>query len=324
MNFENQYYDISKINWKNIDKKNMRDINKYVINNISKNVEAFIGGACDVSASTKTYIDNSGDITSKKFNAKNIWYGVRENASASISNGLALLNFRPYTSTFLAFSDYMKPGLRMSALMNLPVLYIFTHDSVGVGKDGPTHEPVEQLTMLRDIPNLKVYRPVDLKEIIGSFQSILSNTNPSALIISREDTIFINNTSATNTQNGGYVIKDNKDYEATLVATGTDLIIALKVSYALEKNNIKVRVVSMPCLEVFLKQTKEYQNSILKDKKVIVIESSTALHFTKITDYKNIINITNFGASGSFEDVLEYANFDVATIYKNVYKLIKN
>ena len=311
--FEDETYDISNINWENITNKSMRDINKYVMNMIAKSIPSFIGGSADVSSSTKTYIDNG----------KNIHYGVRENASSAISNGLALLNFRPFTSTFLAFSDYLKTGIRMSALMNLPVTYIFTHDSIDIGKDGPTHEPVEQLTMLRDIPNLCVYRPVDLKEIIGSYQSILSHNNPSALIISRGNTINSANTSATNTQKGGYVIRELENFSITLVSSGTDLITALKVSYALEKNNINARVVSMPSLDIFLKQTKEYKESILKDKKIIVIEASTALHYTKITDYNNIINIEDFGKSGDSDDVLEYANFDIASIYKKVYNLIK-
>ena len=318
----NQTYDISNLNWSKQDDKSMRDINKYVMNNISSLVEGFIGGSCDVSSSTKTYLDYGNDITPKNFKAKNIWYGIRENASASISNGLALLGFRPFTSTFLSFSDYLKPGIRMSTLMNLPVLYIFTHDSVAIGKDGPTHQPIEQLTALRDIPNLKVYRPADLKEIIGSYQSILSHTNPSALIISRSNEIKLNNTSATNTQKGGYVIKDNEIFKATLVASGTEVATALKIAYALEKKKILVRVVSMPSLEVFLVQSKDYQQSVLRDKKIIVIEASTAIHFTKITDYNNIINIEKFGASGSEEDVLEYVGFDIANIYKKVYNII--
>lgn len=311
--FEDETYDISNINWEKTTNKSMRDINKYVMNMIAKSIPSFIGGSADVSSSTKTHIDIG----------KNIHYGVREHASSAISNGLALLNFRPFTSTFLAFSDYLKPGVRMSALMNLPVTYIFTHDSIDIGKDGPTHEPVEQLTMLRDIPNLCVYRPVDLKEIIGSYQSILSHNNPSALIISRGNTINSANTSATNTQKGGYVIRELENFSITLVSSGTDLITALKVSYALEKNNINARVVSMPSLDIFLKQTKEYKESILKDKKIIVIEASTALHYTKITDYNNIINIEDFGKSGDSDDVLESANFDIATIYKKVYNLIK-
>ena len=319
----NQTYDISKFNWSKQDNdKSIRDINKYVMNTISRYVDSFIGGSADVSSSTKTYLDCGDDITSKNYKAKNIWYGIRENASAAISNGLALLGFRPFTSTLLSFSDYLKPSIRMSALMNLPVLYIFTHDSVTIGKDGPTHQPIEQLTALRDIPNLRVYRPADLKEIIGSYQSILSHTNPSALIISRSNENKLNNTSATNTQKGGYVIKEEENFQATLVASGTEVATTLKIAYALEKNNIPARVVSMPCLEVFLNQSKDYQQRVLKDKKIIVIEASTAIHYTKITDYNNIINITKFGASGSEDDVVEYVEFDIATIYKKVYNII--
>ena len=321
--FEKEEYDISKYNWHKIDNKSIRDINSYVMNTISDDTYSLIGGSCDLKSSTKTYLDDKGDITSKNYNAKNIWYGVRENASASISNGLALLNFRPYVSTFLSFSDYMMPGIRMSCLMNLPVIYIFTHDSVEIGKDGPTHQPIEQLSHLRDIPNLCVYRPSDLKEIIGSFQSILIHNNPSALIISK-DMAKLNNTSATLTQKGGYVIKDCNKYSATLVATGKELEIAEKLSLALEKKNINVRVVSMISLEIFLKQPKEYQKSVLKDKKIIVIEASTAIHFTKITDYNNIINITKFGVSAEANDALEYVGFDIATIYKKIIKIINN
>lgn len=320
--FEEEKYNISNYDYDYSNHNSMRDANKYVMNTISKYIDSIIGGSADLNSSTKAYLDYKDDISSKNYGAKNIWYGIRENVSASISNGLALLNFRPFTSTFLTFSDYLKPGIRMSALMNLPVTYIFTHDSVSIGKDGPTHEPVEQISALRDIPNLDVYRPVDLKEVIGCWQSILSHHNPSALIISRSKEVRLNNTSASNTMYGGYVIKDNDNVSATLVASGSDLVTALKISYALEKNNIIVRVVSMPSLDIFLRQSKEYQESVLKNNKIIVIEASTALHYTKITDYNNIINITKFGTSAKEEDVLEYVGFDIASIYKKVYNLI--
>ena len=320
--FEDDNYDISKYNWNGIESKSMREVNKCVLNKIAMYNSSIIGGSADLNSSTKAYLEQEDDITFKYFEGKNIWYGIREHASGAISNGLALLKFRPFTSTFLTFSDYLKPAIRMSALMDLPVLYIFTHDSVTVGKDGPTHEPIEQLSTLRDIPNLDVYRPADLKEIIGSYQSILSRSNPSILIISRSDENRLNDTSATNAQYGGYVIKDSKDYCATLVASGTELFTAIKIAYALEKKNIKVRVVSMVSLELFLRQSKEYQKSVLKDKTIIAIEASTAIHYSKITDYNNIINITKFGKSASCEDVLEYVNFDIASIFKKVYNII--
>lgn len=323
--FDESTYDISNADFKDIAKnKSLRDINKEVLNKITDKYPSIIGGSADLHSSTKTYIENGHDITKKDFKAKNIWYGVREHAEAAISNGLALLNFRPFASTFLTFADHMLPSIRMSAIMNLPVLYIFTHDSVSIGKDGITHEPIEQLSHLRDIPNLDVYRPADLKEIVGSYQAIMDRNKPSALIISRSDEIRLNSTSAKSVSLGGYVLEESDDFEATLVASGTEVATAIKLSYALKKNNINVRVVSMVSLELFLRQNKKYQDSVLKDKKVIAIESSTAIHYAKITDYNNIINITRFGASGDADDVLEYVDFDIASIYKKAYKIIKN
>ena len=323
--FDEATYDITNIDFKDIIKnQSLRDINSKVLNKVADKYPSIIGGSADLHSSTKTYIESAGDISRKNYKAKNIWYGVREHAQSAISNGLALLNFRPFTSTFLTFADHMLPSIRMSAIMNLPVLYIFTHDSVSIGKDGITHEPIEQLSHLRDIPNLDVYRPADLKEVVGSYQAILDRKKPSALIISRSDEMRLNQTSAKSVSLGGYVVEETDNYDATLVASGTEVATAIKLSYALKKNNINVRVVSMVSLELFLRQNKKYQNSVLKNKKIIAIESSTAIHYTKITDYKNIINITKFGASGDSEDVLKYVDFDIASIYKKVYNIIKN
>ena len=323
--FDEATYDITNIDFKDIIKnQSLRDINSKVLNKVAGKYPSIIGGSADLHSSTKTYIESAGDISRKNYKAKNIWYGVREHAQSAISNGLALLNFRPFTSTFLTFADHMLPSIRMSAIMNLPVLYIFTHDSVSIGKDGITHEPIEQLSHLRDIPNLDVYRPADLKEVVGSYQAILDRKKPSALIISRSDEMRLNQTSAKSVSLGGYVVEETDNYDATLVASGTEVATAIKLSYALKKNNINVRVVSMVSLELFLRQNKKYQNSVWKNKKIIAIESSTAIHYTKITDYKNIINITKFGASGDADDVLEYVDFDIASIYKKAYKIIKN
>lgn len=323
--FDEATYDITNVDFKDIIKnQSLRDINSKVLNKVADKYPSIIGGSADLHSSTKIYIESAGDISRKNYKAKNIWYGVREHAQSAISNGLALLNFRPFTSTFLTFADHMLPSIRMSAIMNLPVLYIFTHDSVSIGKDGITHEPIEQLSHLRDMPNLDVYRPADLKEVVGSYQAILDRKKPSALIISRSDEMRLVSTSAKSVSLGGYVVEETDNYDATLVASGTEVATAIKLSYALKKNNINVRVVSMVSLELFLRQNKKYQNSVLKNKKIIAIESSTAIHYTKITDYKNIINITKFGASGDSEDVLKYLDFDIASIYKKVYNIIKN
>lgn len=320
----NLTYDISNYDFHPLDsKKSLRDVNKYVLNKIANDVDAIIGGSADLNSSTKAYIDFGDDITKKNFNGKNIWYGIREHAMGAISNGLALLGFRPFATTFLTFSDYLKPSIRMSALMNLPVLYIFTHDSVSIGKDGPTHQPIEQLSTLRSIPNLNVYRPVDLKEIIGCYQSILINPkSPSALIISRSEEIPLNNTSATNAIKGGYVIRDIDNSSATIIATGTEVVSALKIALALEKVNINIRVVSMPSVEIFLKQPLSYRNEVLGNNKKIVIEASSSFGWGRITNFENIISIDTFGASADEIDVLKSVDFDIQSLTERVVNII--
>lgn len=318
-------YDISNYDWRFLEqKKSLRDVNKYVLNELSKHIDWLIGGSADLNSSTKAYLDFGDNISKDCYAGKNIWYGVREHAMGSVSNGLALLGFIPFASTFLTFSDYMKPAIRMSSLMNLNVVYIFTHDSVTIGKDGPTHQPIEQIGALRDIPNLDVYRPVDLKEIIGCWQSILMHkNNPSALIISRSEEVRLNDTSANKTLKGGYVLKEaNGPLSGVILATGTEVVTALKIAMALEKNNIYLRIVSMPSVEIFDKQSIEYKNEVLTDKKVIALESSNSLAFTKYTSFDNIINIKEFGHSGSDEQVLNYLKFDIYTIMNKIINII--
>ena len=318
---DNKKYNLSKYKW-NIETTDMRDINKQVLNIMARDITEIIGGSADLNSSTKAYLDFQDDITKDNFNSKNIWYGVREHAMGAITNGLALLKFIPFASTFLTFSDYLKPAIRMSALMNLKVIYIFTHDSIFIGKDGPTHQPVEQLVSLRALPNLTVYRPADLKEIVGCYQSILNNSNPSAIIIARDKEERLKNTSAQETLKGGYVIKEDEDAKVTLISTGKDLVTTYKISLALDKMNIKSRVVSMPSIEIFLNQSKEYQGEVLKNNKRIVIESASSYSFCKFANYENIISIDNFGVSASPNDVLKYMNFDIESILKKVIEIV--
>ena len=318
---DNKKYDLSKYKW-NIKKSDMRDINKQVLNIMARDITEIIGGSADLNSSTKAYLDFQDDITKDNFNSKNIWYGVREHAMGAITNGLALLKFIPFASTFLTFSDYLKPAIRMSTLMNLKVIYIFTHDSIFIGKDGPTHQPVEQLVSLRALPNLTVYRPADLKEIVGCYQSILNNSNPSAIIIARDKEERLKNTSAQETLKGGYVLYENEDSKATIISTGKDLITSYKIALTLDKLNIKVRVVSMPSIEVFLSQPKEYQDKILKNNKRIVIESASSFGWGRFTNYENIISISDFGKSASPQDVLKYLNFDLESILNKVIEII--
>ena len=321
--FENMDYDISNIKWEDKEFDSLRDTNKYVLESVSKLVREILAGSADLNSSTKVYLDYEKDITKNNFDGRNIWYGIREHAMGCISNGLALLKFKPITSTFLVFSDYLKPAIRMSCLMNLPVIYTFTHDSVTVGKDGPTHQPIEQLSTLRSIPNLDVYRPATLKEIIGSYQSILNNKRPSALIISRSKEIKIDGTSATKSMKGGYVVLEHEDAICTLVATGTEVALAKKIALALSTKNINVRVVSMTSLDVFVRQSKQYKDTVLKNMPRIVIEAGSYFGWDRITKFENIISIDSFGFSGDGKDVLKRLKFSEDEILNKVLKLLK-
>ena len=321
--FSNTKYDISSIKWIDQEFSSLRDANKYVLNCVSKINSEILTGSADLNSSTKVYLDDEKDITPNNFNGKNIWYGVREHAMGAISNGLSLVGFTPVASTFLVFSDYLRPAIRMSALMNLPVIYTFTHDSVSVGKDGPTHEPVEQLSSLRAISNLDVYRPANLKELIGTYQAILNNKKPSAIVISRNKGINIEGTSATKSMKGGYTVLENDNAVCTLVATGTELAIAKKIALALVSKNINVRVVSMVSLDVFLRQSKQYKDKVLKDMPKIVIEAGSYFGWGRITNFENIISIDSFGFSGSSEDVLKRLKFSEEEILNKILKILK-
>lgn len=297
--------------------KPMRDINFQIMNVISAFIDRFIGGSADLSLSTKTYLKNGGDYSITNYSGKNIEFGVRENAMGAILNGIALTNIRCFGSTFLTFADYLKPSLRNTALMNLPVTYIFTHDSILIGEDGKTHQPIEQLAMLRTIPNLDVYRPCDYKELIGAWQLILKNKKPSALVISKKPTESYKYTSVEETSLGGYVISEVKNrLDVILIASGSEVTLAMKLKQELLKNFIESRIVSMPNINEFLKQSKEYQNQVLpKGYKRMVIEfSNDPTYYKLVKNEEDIINITTFGKGGTPEEILQEFELDIPSI----------
>jgi transketolase len=319
--FEYQNYNIMDYNYDIPSKPEAtRVTNQKVMSEIANNIEMFIGGSADLNSSTKAYLTDFGDISSSSFSGRNIWFGIREHAMGAIMNGLALLKLRPFGSTFLCFSDYLKPAIRMSALMHLPVTYVFTHDSILVGEDGPTHQPVEQLVMLRSIPNLNVYRPADAKELIGCWQSIINNkNNPSSLVLSRSDVVQLENTSSLKALKGGYVLEDDENIELVIIATGTELSIAHKIKQELKDYHI--RVVSMPSKEVFLNQDKEYQLSVLpNDIKRIVIEASSSYNWYDITNY--VIGVDVFGKSSKPDELLTRLNFSYDQIKNRVIEIL--
>ncbi len=297
--------------------KSMRDINFQIMNVISTFIDRFIGGSADLTSSTKTYLKNGGNYSIDNYQNKNITFGVRENAMGAILNGIALTNIRCFGSTFLTFADYLKPSIRNTAIMNLPVTYIFTHDSFLIGQDGKTHQPIEQLSMLRTIPNLEVYRPCDYKELIGAWQLILKNKKPTALIISKGKTESYKYTSIEETALGGYVISEVKSrLDLILIASGAEVTLAMKLKQELLKSFIEARIVSMPNINEFFKQSKEYQNQVLpKGYKRMVLEfSNDPTLYKLVKNEDDVININTFGKSGTPDELLNEFELDIASI----------
>jgi transketolase len=303
-----------------------RSVSGKVLNSIALENPFIIGGSADTSSSTKAKINNTLDFNKKTPNGRNINFGIRENSMASIANGIALTGLTPFASTFLSFSDYLKPGVRLSAMMDLPVIYIFSHDSISVGEDGPTHEPIEQLVALRSIPNLDVYRPGDANEVIGAYKSILINRKPAALILGRNKVRIEDSTSSKDVVKGAYIVKKEfNDLDGIIIATGEELELAIDVYNSLIEKGYNVRVVSMPCMEAFERESEEYRNEILpKNIKTFVIEASSSYSWYKyVKDDNYLFTIDTFGASGSRKDVLNKYGFTKENISSKIENILK-
>lgn len=299
----------------------MREINSLIMNTISNYIPEFIGGSADTVSSTKTYLKENGDFNSKNYAGKNIFYGIREHAMASSTNGIALSNLRPFASTFLTFADYMKPSIRLSALMDIPSTFIFTHDSINIGQDGPTHQPIEQLGMLRSIPNFTVYRPCDKKELIGCWNLILEQSKPCALIISRNKSKEIKYTSPSYVKYGGYVIHEFENkLDLIILASGTEVNIALSTARKLkEEDHIEARIISVPNLNTLLNQDPNYLKELLpKNIKKYVIEYSNDTMWYQLDKEINLINMKSFGTSAKSENVIKHFELDEDSIYNKI------
>lgn len=306
--------------------ESMRDTNGKIMNVIGSNLYTFIGGAADTSLSTKTKILSSKMFSRNDYSGKNIYYGVREHAMAGISNGLASAGLLPFASTFLVFSDHMKPSIRMSAPMDLPVTYVFTHDSITIGSDGATHEPVEQLDSLRSIPNFRVFRPADAREILGSWNEILNNPKPSAIVLSRNNTPLLKNSDAKSVSKGAYIVKkENGRLSAIIIASGEEVNTVVKIAEELEKDKIYLRVVSMVSESLYEQTCNEYKASILPNGyKCIVVEYSNSNLWYKYIQNKNyLINLNSFGKSGTKEEVLKSFDLDYETLKERIKGLVK-
>ena len=307
-----------------------RQCSMAAIQSISTLIPQIIGGSADLSGSNNTKTSNSKIINSKNFGGNYIHYGVREHGMAAVMNGLALYGgLIPYGGTFLIFSDYCKPSIRLSALMGLKVIYIFSHDSIGLGEDGPTHQPIEQLTGLRAIPNLNVFRPADINETLECWEIALKSHNtPSVIALSRQKVPYINpiNSKENKCEKGAYVVNiTSHESNVTLVASGTEVELALKVQEKLKENNIHSKVVSMPCMELFDKQPKDFCNDIIEENSLVVtLEAGSVMSWQKYIKNKGMnIGIDQFGESAPYKEVYAHFGFSEEKITDFIQKKLR-
>ena len=300
-----------------------RQCSSSVINSISDALPELIGGSADLSGSNNTKTEGSKVITSKNFSGNYIHYGVREHAMAGVMNGLALYGcLIPFGGTFLIFSDYLKPSMRLSALMKLRVIYIFSHDSIGLGEDGPTHQPIEQLEHLRSIPNLNVFRPADINETLECWEIALkSKSNPSAIALSRQKLSYVSEHSAGENMcsKGAYVLKKTSDNaDISLIASGSEVEIALEAQEKLKDLSINSKVISVPCYDLFQNQTENYKDKILgKDTLKISIEASSQSGWKSLVGKDGVaLGLSTFGKSAPYKDIYKLFNLTSDEIVK--------
>ncbi|KON88888.1 transketolase [Sporosarcina globispora] len=304
-----------------------------VLNAIAQNLPSFFGGSADLAGSNKTMIKGTGDFTSESFDGRNIWFGVREFAMGAALNGMALHGgLKVFGGTFFVFSDYLRPAIRLAALMNLPVTYVFTHDSIAVGEDGPTHEPVEQLAALRAMPNLSVVRPADGNETAAAWKTAIESTNkPTALVLTRQNLPTLKGTDSAayeGVQKGAYVVSpaSNSNADVLLLAAGSEVSLAVEAQKALEGEGIHASVVSMPAWDRFEAQSKEYKESVIPKtvKKRLAIEMGSSLGWHRYAgDEGDVLSIDTFGASAPGEKIMEEYGFTVENVVARVKALLQ-
>ena len=292
---------------------------------IASKLPYLIGGSADLAGSNNTKTKNHKIIRPNNFSGNYIHYGVREHAMCGIMNGISLHgDLIPYGGTFLIFSDYCKPSIRLAAMMKQKVIYVFTHDSIGLGEDGPTHQPIEQLTSLRSIPNLNVFRPADLIETFECWQKALKSENtPSVIALTRQaiKPIRIKNTSENKSSSGAYeVLRTKNDIEITLISSGSETSLACEVSHKLATQSIYSKVISMPCQELFDQQSNDYKNKILTETKLVVsIEASETDYWKKYTGTNGLnFGINDFGKSAPYKEIYNHFELNAESIIKRI------
>ncbi len=300
-----------------------RNLSGIVLNRLKDYVPALIGGAADLAPSTKTYMKDAGDFSKDNYAGRNLHFGVRELAMAAIGNGMTLHGLRAFVSTFFVFSDYVKPMARLSSIMRIPTTYVLTHDSIGVGEDGPTHEPIEQLAMLRAMPNFNVFRPADATETIAAWYSAAtSKETPTALVLTRQNLPQLAG-SSKEALKGGYVIADAKKStpDAIIIASGSEVSLAINAKEELAKEGVDVRVVSMPCMDLFEQQSAEYKESVLPKniRARVAVEALIDYGWGKYVGLDGAtVTMTGFGASAPANTLFEKFGFTVDNVVKAV------
>ena len=305
-----------------------RDMGGLVLQEICKHYTNILAGAADLASSTKVQIKDS-QFFNDNFRGRNIKYGIREFAMGCISNGISLYGgIVPINSTFLVFSDYMKSALRLSSLMEQKSISVFTHDSIAVGEDGATHQPCEQILALRSIPKMNVFRPANITETKASFALALTKNQPSSIILSRQK-LVAPETNYSDAKCGGYIIskEDKGDIDAIIIATGSEVSLAIDIKNNLKKLGYNIRVVSMPSVEIFESQTDKYKNSIIPNecKNIFTIEAGSTIGWYKYAGkYGKCYGVDDFGGSATPDDLFKKFNLTVDYIAKDIIKTIKN
>ena len=307
-----------------------RKCSQIVLENIGKLIPELIGGSADLKESNLTFWSESKALNKKDFTGKYVHYGVREFAMSAINNGIFLHgHFRVYASTFLIFSEYAKNAIRMSSLMHLPCLYIFTHDSIGLGEDGPTHQSVEQLSSLRLLPKMHVWRPADLHETALAWDFALSKSDgPISIVLSRQKLPQIERSKnqAIAVSKGGYVAYESrKKIDAVIISTGSELHLCIQAAKKMKSQNVNVRVVSMPCIELYMEQTASYREKIIPNiDNILAVEAGVGDCWDKFIGKRgDKLVMTSFGLSAPGDQVMEHFGFSVANVIKKTKNLIK-
>ena len=307
-----------------------RESNSKVLNAVAKNVPWLIGGAADLAPSTKTLLAGATDFEKGSYSGRNLHFGIREHAMAGAINGMALSKLRPYGAGFLIFSDYARGSIRLGAVMELPVIHVFTHDSIGVGEDGPTHQPVEQLMSLRAIPHMVVIRPGDANEVAEAWRVVMEEKkHPIVLALTRQAVPTFDRTKyapASGLRQGAYILSDCEGQpDILLIGTGSELQFCVEAGEKLKADGVKVRVVSMPSFEIFERQSREYREQVLPTsvRKRLAVEAGVTLGWQKYVGLDGaVIGRDGFGASAPVKDVYKHFGFTTDNVYNTAKALL--